>query len=80
MVFILKRKESIEKRILYFIIGMAILVFLAVYSFNLMDLPRITFIGIDITVYAFPPILILFGIYGSSLVKSAFTGKKEIDV
>ena len=67
---------SIPIRILYFIIGLTILTFLAVYSFQWDKLPfGVTFFGNTISQYVFPAMFVLVSIIAGALLMSSFDGK-----
>ena len=75
-----KGKISISKRSIYFIIGMVILTFLMIFSFQWDELPfSFVAFGKDVTKYTLPPFLILLGAMGTSLLKSGITGKEQFD-
>lgn len=69
-------KLSIPIRILFFIIGLGVLTFFAVYSFQWDKLPfAIGFVGVNVSQYVFPAMFVLFGIIASALLMASFDGK-----
>lgn len=67
-------------RIVYFIIGLALLSALLLYSVQWDALPfRVYNLGSDITPYALASLLVLLSILGGTLVKSALYGRFELD-
>ena len=74
-------KLDIPKRIIYFSIGLIGASMLLVFSFQWDLLPfRFTFLTYDITAYMLASILVMTGVFASSLIKTGLTGKKQIDV
>lgn len=76
-----KSEISIFQRFSYFSIGLFIAMGIMIYSFKWEMLPfEFTFGGVNITPYALSGIIVIFGIFASSLIKSGLKGKKELDV
>ena len=68
-------------RILIGIIGFAILLFLFVFSFRWEDFGiEFSGFGVNITAYVYASIMILAGILGGSMLKSAVERKGKIDI
>lgn len=77
-----KSKISMSKRQLYFVLGMLITTTIVVFSFQ-WDIITPTFLGVSnpiLTKYVVAFIIVLIGAFGSSLVKTAITGKGEVDL
>lgn len=76
-----KEKLRASYRLIFFIIGLGGLIFVAVYSINwdVWPLP-ISLGGANVTIHFWVAILILGGIIFSSLLKSALVGKNKIDI
>lgn len=67
-------------RVLAFMVGMGIAIFLIVYSIRWEDLPiQLTMAGSNVTPWAMAGIIVLFGIVAGTLIKSALLGKWRLD-
>lgn len=75
-----KKTIDLRKRILIFLIGISIASVLLIFSFQWELLPfSFTALGYDVTPYALSSILVLLGVFASSLIKSGITGKQQFD-
>lgn len=75
------RKLKTSTRIFYFVVGISIASILLVFSFQWDLLPfQITIYGKVITSYFLASIIVLIGIFASTMIKSSITGKKEVDI
>lgn len=75
-----KKELELSTRVIYLFVGLITASLLIVFSFRWEALPiRFTITGVDVTSYVVAPIIVLVGVLASTLTKSAFTGKYEID-
>jgi len=73
-------KLNLPKRILYFVSGLVLASALLLFSFQWNLLPfQITALGNDITPYALAFIIVMIGVFASSLIKSGLKGNRELD-
>ena len=73
-------KMGLGKRIFLFSFGIVLASTLLIFSFQWQLLPfTITALGYDITPYALAGILVLTGVFASTLIKSGIRGKAELD-
>lgn len=67
---------SMPTRLSFLIIGMAISVFLLMYTFNFTQFPyHFSFSGFDVTSITISVIIVLVGIFGSALLMGGLFGK-----
>ena len=76
----LKKRFNPTIRVVYFIVGLALLTLLLLYSIQWELLPfRVMNFGQDITPYALASGLVLTSIFGGTLIKSAIYGEWNLD-
>jgi cytochrome c biogenesis protein CcdA len=73
-------KISLLKRILIFILGFTMAIFLLVYAVDWTETGfEFTFINMNITIYVVAGIMVFLGIIASTFIKSGVLGKWKID-
>jgi hypothetical protein len=75
-----KKQLPAITRIIYFVLGLIIASALIVYAVSWNNLPfTMSMIGVSINQWVIAGIMVLIGIFASTLIKSALLGKTRLD-